>query len=552
MPQFQYILLLSLLGMVPIMAFLYWRSAKKKQRQIKLIGDPELVNHLMGNYEPKAFLRKFLLLCAAMALLVLAIANLRLATGSEKVSRNGIDVMIAIDVSKSMLAQDVQPTRLDRAKQVLGRLIDKLNNDRVGIVIFAGKSYLQMPLTADHSAAKMYLSAASTEAVPTQGTVIGDALKMCYASFNNKEKKYKAVVLISDGEDHDENAVETAEQMASDGVVINTIGIGSPGGAPIPDQATGQMKTDAEGNTIVSRLNEAALSEIARKGNGTYQLYTNTESVVAKISEELATMDQRNVTDDSLVNYKSFFQWFLLATLIVLLVEQFISEMKKAPQKIKIALSTTLLMISFSSFAQTEKTEIKAGNDAYKKSNFPVAEQSYNNALKKNPANATAQFNLGNAMYKADKKEEAIAAYEKSITQLKKPTEKSNAWYNKGVVEQNNQKLPECIASYKEALKLDPTNEDARQNLQKALQQQKKEEEKKKEEKKKENEKDKKDKDNQNKQNQQQQQPKPQQSKLTKKEAEEKLKALLQQEKNLQNKLRKVNVQAPNKPEKDW
>ena len=549
MPQFQYILLLSLLGMVPIMAFLYWRSAKKKQRQIKLIGDPELVNQLLGNYEPKAFLQKFLLLCTAMALLVLAIANLRLATGSEKVSRNGIDVMIAIDVSKSMLAQDVQPTRLDRAKQVLGRLIDKLNNDRVGIVIFAGKSYLQMPLTADHSAAKMYLSAASTEAVPTQGTVIGDALKMCYASFNNKEKKYKAVVLISDGEDHDENAVETAEQMASDGVVINTIGIGSPGGAPIPDQATGQMKTDAEGNTIVSRLNEAALSEIARKGNGTYQLYTNTESVVAKISEELATMDQRNVTDDSLVNYKSFFQWFLLATLIVLLLEQFISEMKKAPRKIKIALATTLLMVSFSTYAQTEKTEIKAGNDAYKKSNFPVAEQSYNNALKKNPANATAQFNLGNALYKADKKEAAIAAYEKSITQLKKPIEKSNAWYNKGVVEQNDQKLPECIASYKEALKLDPANEDARQNLQKALQQQKKEEEKKKEEKKKENEKDN---DNQNKQNQQQQEPKPQQSKLTKKEAEEKLKALLQQEKNLQNKLRKVNVQSPNKPEKDW
>jgi tetratricopeptide (TPR) repeat protein len=274
--------------------------------------------------------------------------------------------------------------------------------------------------------------------------------------------------------------------------------------------------------------------------------------VVAKISEELATMDQRNVTDDSLVNYKSFFQWFLLATLIVLLLEQFISEMKKVPQKIKITLATTLLMVSFSTYAQTEKTEIKAGNDAYKKSNFPVAEQSYNNALKKNPANATAQFNLGNALYKADKKEAAIAAYEKSITQLKKPIEKSNAWYNKGVVEQNDQKLPECIASYKEALKLDPTNEDARQNLQKALQQQKKEEEKKKEEKKKGNEKDKKDNDDQNKQNQQQQEPKPQQSKLTKKEAEEKLKALLQQEKNLQNKLRKVNVQAPNKPEKDW
>lgn len=549
MPQFQYILLLSLLGIVPVMAFLYWRSSQKKQRQIKLIGDPELVNQLLGNYDPKAFLKKFLLISAAMTLLVLALANLRLPTGSEKVSRNGIDVMIAIDVSKSMLAQDVQPTRLDRAKQVLGRLIDKLNNDRVGIVIFAGKSYLQMPLTADHSAAKMYLSAASTEAVPTQGTVIGDALKMCYASFNNKEKKYKAVILISDGEDHDENAVETAEQMAADGVVINTIGIGSPGGAPIPDQATGQMKTDGEGNTVISRLNEAALSEIAQKGNGVYQLYTNTESVVSKISGELATMDQRNVVDDSLVNYQSFFQWFLLGTLIVLLIEQFVSEMKRVSRKkttIAAAIIPILLMLSFSALAQGEKTALKAGNDAYKKSNFPVAEQAYQEALKKNPASAAAQYNLGNALYKSDKKQEAIAAYEKSISQLEKPQEKSNAWYNKGVVQHNEKKLPECIISYKEALKLDPTNEDARQNLQKALQEQKKEEDKKKE-----NEKDKKDSDDQNKQKKQEQ-PKPQQSKLTKNEAEEKLKALLQKEKNLQDKLRKVNVSAPNKPEKDW
>jgi len=547
MPQFQYILLLSLLGILPLMALLFWRSIKKKKQQIQLIGDPDLVNQLLGNYRPTSFIQKFLLICAAMAMLILAMANLRSATGSEKVSRNGIDVMIAIDVSKSMLAEDVQPTRLDRAKQVLGRLIDKLSNDRVGIVIFAGKSYLQMPLTADHAAAKMYLSAASTEAVPTQGTVIGDALKMCYASFNNKEKKYKAVVLISDGEDHDENAVEVAEQMASDGVVINTIGMGSPGGAPIPDKATGQMKTDAEGNTVISRLNEAALSDIAKKGNGSYQLFTNTESVVSKIAGELATMDQRNVTDDSLVHYKSFFQWFLLGTLLVLLIEQFVSEMKKEPNKnskLAVAVTPFLLLLSFSSVAQSEKAAIKAGNDAYKKSNFPAAEQSYNNALKKNPVNPAAQFNLGNALYKSDKKEEAIAAYEKSISQLKKPQEKSNAWYNKGVVQQNDKKLPECITSYKESLKLDPTNEDARQNLQKALQQQKKEEEKKKDQ-----EKNKKDNNDQNKQ---QQQPKPQQSKITKKEAEEKLKALLEKEKNLQDKLRKVNIQAPNKPEKDW
>jgi tetratricopeptide (TPR) repeat protein len=548
MPQFQNTFLLFLLAILPLMGFLYWHSTKKKSRQIKLIGDPELVNQLLGNYAPQSFFKKFLLLLTAMAFLVLAIANLRMVSGSEKVSRNGIDVMFAIDVSKSMLAQDIQPTRLDRAKQVLSRLIDKLNNDRIGIVIFAGKAYLQMPLTADHSAAKMYLSAASTEAVPTQGTVIGDALKMCYASFNNNEKKYKAVVLISDGEDHDENALETAQQMASDGVVINCIGIGSPAGAPIPDQATGQMKTDAEGNMVISRLNEAALSEIAKNGNGLYQGYTNTESLVSTIADQLATMDQRNIIDDSLVNYKSFFQWFLLASLLVLLLEQVVSEMKKTTPSNKkywsVFTTVILLLLPFASMAQTEKKAIKAGNDAYKQSNFPVAEQAYNEVLKKNPASATAQYNLGNALYKANKKADAIVAYEKSIGVLEKPQQKSNAWYNKGVVEQNDKKLAECIASYKEALKLDPTNDDARQNLQKALQQQKKEEEKEK--------KNKKDKKNSNDQKKQQQQPKPEQSKLTKKEAEEKLKALLQKEKNLQDKLRKVNAQTPNKPEKDW
>ncbi|MEX0635451.1 MAG: tetratricopeptide repeat protein, partial [Ferruginibacter sp.] len=196
-------------------------------------------------------------------------------------------------------------------------------------------------------------------------------------------------------------------------------------------------------------------------------------------------------------------------------------------------------------------------NDAYKKSNFSVAEQSYNNALKKNPVNPAAQFNLGNALYKSNKNEEAIAAYEKSISQLKKPHQKSNAWYNKGVVQQNEKNLPECITSYKESLKLDPTNEDARVNLQKALQEQKKEEQKKEEqkkeeEKKKDQEKNKKENNDQKNQNKQQQQPKPQQSTITKKEAEEKLKALLQKEKKLQDNLRKVNMQTPNKPEKDW
>jgi Ca-activated chloride channel family protein len=353
---------------------MYLAARRKKKRTIKKIGDPELVEQLMGKYNNRGFFQKFLLAAFALTLLVLALANLRVPKGSEKISRNGIDVMIAIDVSKSMLAQDIKPTRLDRAKQLLSRLIDKLANDRVGIVIFAGKAYLQMPLTGDHAAAKMYLSSAGTESVPTQGTVIGDALKMCYASFNTKEKKYKAVLLLSDGEDHDEGALQTAEQMAGEGVVINTIGIGSPEGAPITDPATGQMKTDAEGNTVISRLNQEELKAIAEKGNGVYMLYNNTEEVASRIAAQLATMDQRAVKDDSLVNYQSYYQWFLALALLVLVLELFIREMKRDKAlKIKAVAVTILATLALPVFAQTEKAIIKEGNVAYARKDYPAA-----------------------------------------------------------------------------------------------------------------------------------------------------------------------------------
>ncbi len=527
------------------MGLLYWLALRKKKRSIQKIGDPELVELLLGQYNPRSYFRKFLMVTIGMCLLILAVANLRIPTGSEKVSRSGIDVMIAMDVSKSMLAEDVQPTRLDRSKQLLNRLIDRLGNNRIGIVIFAGKAYLQMPLTGDLAAAKMYLSSATTQSVPTQGTVIGDALKMCYASFNAKEKKYKAVILISDGEDHDEQAIDVAKQMAAEGVVINTIGIGSAGGAPIRDEATGQMKTDAQGNMVVSRLNEAALQDIATNGNGNYQLFKNTEETVSMLARQLATMDQRAVTEDSLINYKSLSQIFLALALALLILEMFVSEMKsKKTTLVKIAAGMLFMFGGNAAFAQGEKALIKEGNDAYKKGDYKAATGAYAKVVQKNSANATAQYNLGNALYKSEKTEEAIAAYDRSLGQLTEPVEKSNAYYNKGVVLHNNKKIPECIIAYKEALKLDPNNEDARQNLQKALKQQKENEQK---------DKDKKNKDkDQDQKNKDQQQPKPQQSKITKKDAEEKLKALLQKEKNLQDKLRKVSSSSPDRPEKDW
>ncbi len=561
MLTFQHTEYLIALAAVPLFILLYFFLLNWKKKTIKKIGDANLVKEMIKNHSPQKFALKFILVLAGFTLGVLALANLRSPTGTEKVDRNGIDIMIAIDVSKSMLAQDVKPNRLERAKQALSKLIDKLGNDRVGIVVFAGKAYLQMPLTGDHGAAKMYLASASTDIVPTQGTVISDALKMCNASFNSKEKKYKAVVLISDGEDHDEGALTTADQMADEGIVINTVGIGSPEGSTIMDELTNQPKQDINGNTVITRLNEDELIKIAEKGNGSYQRFTNADELVSKLDVQLATMDQRTVTEDSLVNYKSYFPYFLGLALMLLIIELFISERKRlqglqlnAVKRATIFFAALLFycLSPAETFAQNEKALIKQGNEAYEKQAYDKAITNYQKALEKSPASSTAQYNLGNALYKNKKTDESVQAYDDALSNASSKDDRAKAFYNKGVVLQNNKKLPECIDAYKNALKLDPADEDARQNLQKALlqqqQEQKKDNKDKKEEKKPKDDKKQKEKDKPK----DEEQPKQQKSKLTKQDAEEKLKALLQQEKNLQDKLRKVNPSSLAKPEKDW
>ena len=194
--------------LAPVLVLLFILLIKWKKKTITKIGDEKLIRQLIADYSPRRFLVKFILVLSAFVLTGLGVANLQYPKQVEQVNRQGIDVMIALDVSKSMLAQDMQPDRLQRARLMVNRLIDRLQNDRVGLVLFAGRAYLQMPLTSDHSAAKMYVNTASTQSVPTQGTVIAEALTTCNNAFDEKQKKYKAVILITDGEDHDETAME--------------------------------------------------------------------------------------------------------------------------------------------------------------------------------------------------------------------------------------------------------------------------------------------------------------------------------------------------------
>ncbi len=540
-----------------IAGFVYYLQWKKAR--VKKIGDAGLVQQLTKDYSPQKFFLKFLLIVSAFIVSVIALANPRTPTGNSNIRRNGIDVMIALDVSKSMLAQDIKPNRLERAKQLISRLVDKMPDDRIGIVVFAGKAYLQMPLTSDHAAAKMYLSTASPDIVPTQGTVIGDALKMCYAGFNSKEKKYKAIVLISDGEDHDEGAQKLATSLAEEGVMINTVGIGSPEGATIEDPATGDLKKDVDGKLVITKLNEAELKGLAAKTGGLYQLFTNPDDVANAIEGQLRTMGQHSITETALMNYRHYFPWLLGIALLLLLTELLLSEKKpdtKASQvpgekNMSLAGATLLLLLTLFSAqpakAQSSNDLIRQGNQAYNKDQYQAAADNYKKAVEKNPFDTNAQYNLGNAQYKNNKTEEALKAYDAAIAGSRNDVDKAGAWYNKGVVLQNNKKLAECIDAYKNALRLNPADDDARLNLQKALLQQKQQQQQQKEKQDKQKNQDKK-----QQQPKKEDQPKPQPSKMTKKEAEEKLKALMQQEKNLQDRLRKVDANSPNKPDKDW
>ncbi|HKZ67299.1 MAG TPA: VWA domain-containing protein, partial [Chitinophagaceae bacterium] len=248
----------------------------------------------------------------------------------EGISRKGIDVVIALDVSKSMLATDLAPNRLERAKQLILKLMNTMPNDRIGLVLFAGKAYLQMPLTTDHRAASMFVSSAGPDAVPQQGTVISEALRRSANAFNAAERRFKTVILISDGEDHDVEAVNTAKELSEQGMMINTIGVGSPDGSYIPDPATGQNKIDpATGARVISKLNEDVLKQIATSTNGIYIHLQESDEAIRQLQQQLSQIEVKAFGDVSLMNFKAYYWWFAGAMLILLLAEYFIPEKKK-------------------------------------------------------------------------------------------------------------------------------------------------------------------------------------------------------------------------------
>jgi Ca-activated chloride channel homolog len=292
------------------------------------MGDPALVQSLMPGHSVLFNSIKIALLLLAFAFGCIALANPRKPDENSGEARKGIDVVIALDVSNSMKAKDIAPDRLSRAKQFISNLIDALKDDRIGLVVFAGNAYAQMPLTFDRDAARMYTAAASPSAITAQGTSIGDAFKAADFLFGDETERFRSVVIITDGETHDDNALEGAREMANKGVMINTIGIGSPEGATILDSA-GIPKKDASGNIVVSKLNEDILKEIASATHGTYVHLQGSDEAVQQVLAQYSQIEKKALGDTSLFTYHSYYAWLTLPMLLFLLTEIFLPDRKK-------------------------------------------------------------------------------------------------------------------------------------------------------------------------------------------------------------------------------
>jgi Ca-activated chloride channel family protein len=313
---------------IPIFFVLFYYMILQRKARLKKLGDLTLVKRLMPEQPTSKLWWKFTTRIFIYALLVVGLANPQIGSKLEQVEREGVDLMIALDVSNSMLAEDIKPNRLERAKQAISKLVDNLQGDRIGIVVFAGRAYTQLPITSDYSAAKLFINTIDTDVVPTQGTSIGQAISLSMEAFNNS-KQEKAIIVITDGEDHEDDPVSAAEEAVENNISVYTIGIGLPEGAPIPVYSNGTQvgyKKDISGKTVVTKLDEITLQKVAAAGNGIYVRANNTSAGLQDVFDRINKMEKQKYESKIFSDYEDRFQYFIGLAFLLLLLDVFITD----------------------------------------------------------------------------------------------------------------------------------------------------------------------------------------------------------------------------------
>ena len=549
---------LYLLVLIPILALIRFVSYRNQRKRLRKFGDPELLKQLMpdvSRFRPSV---KFWVLLGALALLIVMLARPQLGTKISHEKRVGIETIIAMDISNSMLAEDVVPSRLDRSKMMVENLVDHFTNDKIGLIVFAGDAFVQLPITSDYVSAKMFLSSISPSMMASQGTDIARAIDMATHSFTQEEGIGKAIIVITDGEDHEGGALEAAKAAKDMGMRVYVLGVGSVNGAPIPISGTGDYMKDRTGNTVMSALNEDMCKQVAQAGGGAYIHVENNSAAQQQLDNELDKLSKKETSTTVYSEFDEQFQAVGILVLLLLIIEICILDRRNPLLKNLSLFKRVLLIISLiscfsplTSNAQTDRQYIRQGNKLFHSGDYPNAEVSYRKAIEKNPKNPQAVFNLGNALMAQKKDSAAVVQFESASKLETNPLRKAKAFHNMGVVCQSHKMYGEAIEAYKSALRLNPADDETRYNLVlcKHLQQKQQQNQQQNQQG---NNDDKKDDKKDQKQNQQKDQQKDKQDdkkqeqqkpQMSKENAEQLLNAAIQNEKQTQDKLKKAQQQ---------
>ena len=568
-------LYLLLILLIPLMYIAYWLMRRWRKRRIARFGDPDLVSSLAPLVPRRKGWLKLTLISLALLFFAIGMARPQLGAILMEKQVRGAEIMVVLDVSNSMLAEDYSPNRLERAKLAISKLVDELQGDRIGLIIFAGESFVQLPVTSDYVSAKIFLSSITTESVPVQGTAMGEAIRTAIRSFTSESENSRAIILITDGENHEDDPVAAARDAVDMGARVFCIGVGSPEGKPIP--MDGGLLKDNDGNIVVTRLDEKTLRDVASAGRGLYVRAGNTEFGLNPVIDEIRSLDAKDFQSVVFEEYDEQYMYFFAIALIFMLIEFMISDTRNRRSlfgggKGMVAVLILMLASPVMLQAQSDRSEVRAGNREFKKGEFREAELDYKRALVEDSTSITAKYNLGNALYRTESYSEAELYLKGLGDSLKSvsPSRASDCFHNSGNLALKQKKYQEAVDAYKESLRLEPDNFETKSNLayaQKMLKEQQQQQQQQNQNQQ-QDQKDQQDQDqnkeqdqqnqdnkqdqNQDQQNQQQQQQ--DQPQITPQAAQQMLQAIEDKEKQTQDKVKKAKAeqQKSKEKEKNW
>lgn len=546
---------LYLLFIIPFLFLLRGWMLWKRRQALRLWGDPDLTAKQMPEVSRHRPMVKFCLITGAVALIIVMLARPQMGSKISNEKRTGIEAIICLDISNSMLAEDVTPSRLEKSKLLIENMVDNFTNDKIGLVVFAGDAFTQLPITADYVSAKMFLQNTTPSLIEEQGTDIAKAISLAQNSFTQQKNIGRAIIVITDGEDHEGGAMEAAKAAKKAGMRVFILGIGSTSGAPIPTGDGGHM-TDNSGQTVMTALNEQMCKEIAAAGSGTYIHVDNTNQAQEQLNGEIAKMQKNEISSVVYSEYNDQFQVVGLILILLLILEVVVAECKTEFQK-RLSLfkrhSIVLLLLvlcPLGALAQSDRALIREGNRQFHAQEFEKAEATYRKAVAVNPKNPEAQYNLGCALMAQQKDSAAVACFEAGAQLQPDKMRRAQAYHNMGVICQQKKMFGEAIEAYKQALRNNPKDNETRYNLALCMKQKKNDKNNQQNKKNKDDKKNKQDQDKQNqnknqdqKKDDKQQQQQQQKEQMSKENAEQLLNAAMQQEKATQQKMKKAQQQ---------